>query len=149
MQRRSLDLPDMKALVADARMLHERGYEKAGNWDLAQACNHIAIPMERCIDGFDFNASWPMRLMANLFMKKAMFRKRSIKPGYKAPPSTLSEAGGDEAAAVERLGVAVERVLNHTGPFKPHPFLGPISVDEWHEFLTIHGMHHLNFLVPR
>ncbi len=148
MERRDLDLPDLDAVVREARRLNEVGYRKAGQWDLAQACEHSTMPMNQSIDGFVFNAPLPVRLIATLFMKKSFFAKRHIKAGLKAPAPMVPEPGHDPAAAIQAMHDAADRVKNHRGEFKPHPVFGRLTHQQWQDFLTIHAMHHLSFLLP-
>ena len=56
--RRILNLPNFDAVVSEARRLHESGYQSVGQWDLAQACRHCVTPINGCLNGFGFKASW-------------------------------------------------------------------------------------------
>jgi hypothetical protein len=149
MERRQLDLPDLDAVLAEARRLHEAGYEAVGQWNLAQACRHCTMPINGCIDGIDFKPSWLLRTFIKLTGAKGkFFATRKIKPGLPAPPSTVFESGEDEAMAITELEQAIARLKQHDGPFAVHPFFGRLSADQWHQFNTIHTMHHLGFFLP-
>lgn len=50
--RRELKFAELDEAVRDAEHLLARGYERAGNWDLAQCCHHLAVLMGWPIDGF-------------------------------------------------------------------------------------------------
>jgi hypothetical protein len=39
---RTLSFPDLDAVVREADALRVGGYERAGQWDLAQICGHVA-----------------------------------------------------------------------------------------------------------
>ena len=154
MERRQLALKDLDATVADARCLLDQGYRRAGEWDLAQVCGHCVYAIRGALDGFDAKPPVYIKIMARLLgMKKKMFATRRIKAGLPAPASSVvASAQGDREAerrAVEELAAAVDRVQRHTGACQPHPVFGLLSSAEWLEFLTIHTMHHLTFLVPR
>ena len=152
MQRRQLDLPDLDAAVAEAQRLHQSGYDKAGQWDLAQVCKHVALPVNECIDGPTFKPSAFVKLMVKLIgAKRKFFATRSIKPGLPAPAGFVFEPAdaAGEAAAVEELAEAANRFIQHTGPLHDHPLFGPMTRDQWHQFHTIHTVHHLGFLLPK
>ncbi len=152
MQRRQLDLPDLDAAVAEARRLHNSGYDKAGQWDLGQVCKHCSLPMHECIDGPTFKPSVFLKLIVKLSGAKGkFFATRSIKPGLPAPAGFVfapADAAG-QAAAVEQLTEAASRFKQHTGSLHDHPLFGPLSRDQWHQFHTIHTAHHLGFLLPQ
>lgn len=148
MERRDIDLKDLDAALEEAKRLHASGYEKVGEWDLSQICEHITMPINMAIDGSPFKANFLMRTMAILLMKKKFFRDRKIKPGLKAPGNAVF-ATSDEATALANLEKAIERFKAHDGPMQMHPFFGNLSKELWHDFNTIHCSHHLAFLVPK
>jgi hypothetical protein len=57
--------------------------------------------------------------------------------------------GGNEAWAVEELRQAVERLLNHEGPFQESPLFGMLDKETLVRLHCIHTAHHLSFLVPK
>ena len=145
-----MDLKDLDAVLAETSSLHERGYEKAGEWDLGQACCHCAMAIRETVDGFTFNPSGLMRLMVKLMgMKKKLFASRQIKAGLKAPASMVPSEGLDASKEIESLRQAIEHFKSHEGQYLSRPVFGVLSNDEWHQFHTIHTMHHLSFLVPK
>ncbi len=81
--------------------------------------------------------------------RPSRFGTRRIKAGIKAPSNVIPPEGLDEAEETQKLRHAVERLKQHKGPYHRHPIFGELTVDQWHEFCTIHTMHHLTFLVPR
>lgn len=153
MTRRDLNLPDLDAVVAEARALHDNGYQQLGEWNLTQICRHCTFPLQGAVDGFDIKAPAHLRLMVKLLgIKKKMFRARQIKPGIPAPPVAIPEAVerdlNEEARALEDMIAAVDRLKVHAGALHPNPFFGPLTHSEWLEFNTIHITHHLRFLQP-
>ncbi len=50
--RRQLRFNDLDEVVRDAETLLAKGYQKAGNWDLAQCCKHLAEWMRFPVEGF-------------------------------------------------------------------------------------------------
>ena len=50
--RRQLDFRDLNEVVQYVEKLHVGGYEKVGNWDLAQVCGHLSDWMRFPLDGY-------------------------------------------------------------------------------------------------
>ncbi len=147
--RRALDLPDLDAIVPEARRLMEARYEKAGQWDLSQICQHLAGAIHGSIDGGVPSASLPVRVIARFFIKDALFKSRKIRAGVPAPQAIEHFPSCDENAAIDRLAKAIDRLKQHHGPLATHPYFGKLSGDEWCQFHAIHASHHLGFLVPK
>ena len=51
-ERRKLTFASLDEVAADAENLLAKGYDKAGNWDLAQVAGHVAEWMRFPIEGF-------------------------------------------------------------------------------------------------
>jgi hypothetical protein len=153
--RRQLVFNDLDAVVRDAERLQVGGYEKVGNWDLAQVCNHLADWMGFPIDGFP-NPPAPIRAVLWV-VKKTVGRKKllgylkekSFPAGKPTMPQTVHPAGGDVRAAVERLRQSVGRLKTYTGPIVPSPLFGPMTKDEAVGMQLVHAAHHLSFLIPK
>ncbi|MCC7145274.1 MAG: DUF1569 domain-containing protein [Phycisphaeraceae bacterium] len=151
-RRQPFDLPNLDAVLAEVQRLHQRGYDKAGQWDLTQICRHCAQPMHGSIDGIKLPVPWFIRLIGPRLIKPRLFRTRRIKAGIPIPQQFIPAPGtgpADEQAAITELRAAIERLKNHSGAFQPSPFLGPLTRQEVLDFHTIHGAHHLSFLVPK
>lgn len=147
--RRALDLPDLDAIIPEARRLLKSRYEKAGQWDLSQICQHLAGAIHGSIDGGVPSASLPVRVIARFFIKDALLKSRKIRAGVPTPEPLEHFPSGDENTAIEQLAQAIDRLKQHHGPFAAHPFFGKLTGDEWRQFHAIHAGHHLGFLVPR
>jgi hypothetical protein len=154
-QRRQLQFGSLDDVIRDAERLLARGYEKAGSWDLAQVCNHLADWMGFQIDGFP---KPPAPIRAVLWvMKKTIGRKKllqyladkSFPAGKPTMPQTVYAAGGDAQAAAERLRQNVERLKAYTGRIVPSPLFGPMTKDEAVGMQLVHAAHHLSFLIPK
>jgi hypothetical protein len=154
-QRRPLVFHDLDEVGRDAEGLLARGYEKAGNWDLAQCASHVADWMDFPIDGFPKPPA-PIRVMLWV-MKNTIGRKRLLQyladksfPARRPTmPQTVHPAGGDARAAVERLKQSVERLKAYTGEIVPSPLFGRMTKEEAVGMQLIHAAHHLSFLVPK
>src|SRR5262249_32953389 len=57
MPRRKLDLRDLAAVLNEVKRLHQHNYDKTGEWNLAQICDHLTKVINGSIDGFDFHVS--------------------------------------------------------------------------------------------
>ena len=153
--RRTLKFDSLDAVVRDAEGLLTTGYEKTGNWDLAQVCNHLADWLRYPVEGFP-RAPAPIRAMLWV-MKKTVGPKKlraylaadAMPVGKPTMPQTVCTPGGDPAVAVAKLRQSVERLKAHTGELLPSPFFGAMSKDEGIRLQRIHCAHHLSFLVPK
>jgi hypothetical protein len=152
--RRKLVFEDWSDVTGDVEKLHRDGYRKAGRWDLAQACNHLADWMEFPLDGFPTPplAMRPVLWAVKTFAGRSMLRKtletRSMPAGVPTLPATAHSQGGDEARAVDRLKATIARFQAHTGPFHPSPVFGEADREIWNRVQRIHCAHHLSFLIP-
>lgn len=150
MRRRKLHIRDFDALAAEAERLAATGYQKVGNWNLAQACEHLAIVMEGSLDGFKFPpASWFWRCVLGPAIIRMTVGTWWMPTGLQCPDVSFAPRGNlSDAASVARFRRACERVRDWQGSYHAHPILGRITADHWRRIHLIHGMHHLNFLVP-
>jgi hypothetical protein len=136
-------------VLREAESLRTSGYERAGNWDLARVCNHLAIVMEMSLDGFPMRpfprlVRWAARcLFLGSILRHQVFRWQIPAPHFTLPPDTH-----DDWAAVERLRAALDRLLSHAGPMQPSPVFGQLSAAEWWELHLWHCEHHFSFLWP-
>jgi hypothetical protein len=135
--RRPLRFDSLDDVVRDAETLLAKGYDKAGNWDLAQVCNHLADWLTYPVEGFP-KAPLPIRVMLRVVratMGRGMLEKYlrdGMPSGKPTMPQSVHPAGGDPVVAVGRLRAGVR-------PLKDHP---PARVQ------LAHAAHHLSFLVP-
>lgn len=153
-KRRKVAFASFDEVVRDAENLLAKGCEKAGNWDLAQVCFHLAEWLRYPLDGFPK----PPLLMRPLFwvarhtvapgaLRKAL-DKGELPAGAPTLKPSVAPPGGDAAAEVARLKAAVERFRAFAGPFHPSPLLGVLNADEGRRLQLVHCAHHLSFLVP-
>ena len=153
-ERRGLTFATLDDAVRDAENLLAKGHDKAGNWNLAQVCNHLAEWMRFPVEGFPKLPLF-LRPVFWLFRKtvgKAKRRKytaEGMPSGKPTMPQTVSLPGGDAAAAVAKLKETAERFKAHAGPVYPSPLFGPMTKDEALQLQLKHCEHHLSFLVPR
>ncbi|HEV7299665.1 MAG TPA: DUF1569 domain-containing protein [Tepidisphaeraceae bacterium] len=150
MERRPLQFTTLDDAVTDARHLFERGYDRAGKWNLAQVCDHLTKLMTMSRDGFgETGFGWPLRLFGRL-AKPLILRMKTMPKGLDGPAAFMPAANlADDAAAAEALADAVRRILEPGATFHPSPLLGRLTRDQWISIHRVHAAHHLGFLVPR
>jgi hypothetical protein len=154
-RRRKLTFATLDEAVADAENLLAKGYDRAGNWDLAQCCHHLVEVMAYPMDGFPrfpFPRNvgvWLLRMtVARGWLKKVL--KSGVWPtGTPTDERTIPAPGGNDSEAVIRLKRTVERLLAHTGPLHSSPLFGMLDKETLVKLHCIHTAHHLSFLVPR
>ncbi len=149
MQLRQLDCHNFDDVLAEVDRLHRDGYEKAGQWDLAQTCDHLTYFMKASLDGATFRVPWLVKVLFGRWALRSILKTRQMKAGIPTPQKPLPEPGGDEAAAVERYKHVIQRLRSHQGELHASPFFGHLTASEWSELHTIHAAHHLAYLLPR
>jgi hypothetical protein len=153
--RRNLTFGGLDAVARDAEHLLAVGYEKAGNWDLAQACGHVAEWMRFPLDGYPKvplplrPVMWLARITVGRSVRDRILATGTFETGGRTMTETIPAPGGDPAAAVAKLRETVARFQAHAGDFHPSPLFGRMTRDEWVRLNLAHAAHHLSFLVPR
>jgi hypothetical protein len=147
-QQRQLQFMDFAEVRAEMDRLHQGGYEKLGQWDLAQVCDHLRYFVEGSLDGFTFRVPWLIKFLFGGFMRRSILKKRRMKAGIQTPQKPLPPAGGDEAAAMARFQQVIDRLEAHGRELHPSPFFGHLTPEQWRAMHLIHCAHHLGFLAP-
>jgi hypothetical protein len=149
MQRRQLAFHDLAEVKADLDRLQRAGYERVGNWDLAQTCDHLAYFIEGSLDGHKFRVPWLLKALFGRLVLRRILSRRQMKAGVPTPQKPLPAPGGDPDAAADRLRRALDRLASHPGELHASPFFGYLTPQQWRDLHLIHCGHHLSFLVPR
>ena len=152
-ERRKLNFANLDEVVRDAENLLAKGYERAGNWDLAQVCSHLTEWLRFPVDGFP---KVPLLLRPIFWLVRATIgkkmRKKVLAEGFDAGgrtmPQTVFAPGGDPAAAVAKLKEVAERFKAFAGAIHPSPLFGAMTKDEALQLQLKHCEHHLSFLIP-
>jgi hypothetical protein len=152
-ERRKPTFATLDDVVRDAERLLAKGYERAGNWDLAQVCLHLAEWLRFPVEGFP---KVPLLLRPPLWVVrtalgaklKAKVLANGFDAGTRTMPQTVFAAGEDATAAVSKLKAAADQLKAHAGPIHPSPLFGPMTKDEAVRLQLKHCEHHLSFLVP-
>lgn len=149
-ERRVLHFNSLADILADVeRLAQAREVRNLGNWSPGQVINHLAVVMNKSIDGFEQKAPKIVRFFIRLFMKRR-FLTKTMAPGFKLPrraqaelvlpPVTLEEGVANFRRAFERL--------QKESPHAAHPALGVLTPEEWQQLHCRHSELHLSFLVP-
>lgn len=152
--RRTLRFDDLDDVVHEVESLRASGYDRAGNWDLAQTCAHLADWMRFPLDGFPRPPApiravlWALRQTVGQKKLRQYLDTAAMPAGKPSMPETVAAAGGDETAAVERLRQTVARFKSHAGPLHPSPLFGPLDKETATRLQLVHCAHHLGFLIP-
>jgi hypothetical protein len=152
-ERRKLSFAKLDEVVADVENLQARGYDRAGNWDLAQVCVHLAEWLRFPIEGYRIPLLMrPFLWMARNTVGPKWFRKtltEGMPSGRPTVPATVPKSGGDPTAAIAKLKAAVKQFATHTGPIHRSPVFGEMNKDDAMRLQLRHCEHHLSFLIPR
>ena len=146
---RTLQFADLEAAVNDAQQLLSSGYIRQGNWSLGQICRHLVLVQDPSIDGYPIWMSFfaPLRpLMRWLLLPKLL--GGDAPRGIRTAPMFVPPGDLDDATEVEAFAASVNRLIQHSGRFAPHPGFGRLSRDRILEIHTAHAAHHLRHLRP-
>jgi hypothetical protein len=153
--RRDLTFATLDDAARDAEHLLAVGYERAGNWDLAQVCGHLTEWLRYPLDGYPkaplviCPLLWLAKVTVGRSMRDEILRTGKFRSGGRTMPETVPQPGGDSAAAVARFQETAARFQAHAGGFDPSPLFGQMTRDEWLRLNLAHCAHHLSFLVPK
>ncbi|HEY1687157.1 MAG TPA: DUF1569 domain-containing protein [Tepidisphaeraceae bacterium] len=148
LKRRRLVFEDFAQVRTEIARLETAGYTRTGNWSLGQICDHLAKSFKGMVDGFDFEAPWPMRMAARIAMP-LIFWIKWVPSGAKIPKSYEPATDVSDETGVIRFTQAFDRLEKHSQPLAKHPFMGSITPEQWRKVQLIHCAHHLGFLVPK
>ncbi len=141
-------LADLDALEVAQRAGRLR---TTGNWDAGTNFRHLAIPIQRSMDGFE-HSPVPLwrKIMGRLILRPIVLRVRAFKHGIRLDRRTeqfLWQATAfDEGAGM--LRAQLQRWIEGTPMTHPHPAFGPMTHEQWTAFHLKHCALHLSFLIP-
>lgn len=151
MQRRKIDFHSAEEVIQDINMLRGSGYERAGNWNLTQACQHLTATMDGGMDGFGFRMPWVLRATVINWAFRYALKKRKLGggfPTFKILKPTHTDDVEDDLI-IDACIESCQRTNEFDGSLDDYPLLNNLSVDDWRDFMWIHASHHLSFLVPK
>lgn len=148
-ERRPLTFATLSDAVADARRLSESGYERAGNWNLAQVLDHLNKTLAMAVSPYPRPVPALFRPLLRWLIYRRMKRGDVIRFRASAPSSLQPDEQLDELqvlAEFERLCALLENDTTQLVPL--HPFFGAFTTEDWRIMQRWHAAHHLSFLVP-
>jgi hypothetical protein len=149
MKPRHLAFQNPNEVIKEAERLLHGPYQKAGTWDLAQVCNHLAEALDRSMTtGVRPMVPLPVRWWLRWRYLDKILASGRIRSGVRAPAEVATPTSEDPAAAVQRLRGAVARFQFYQGQFTPHPYFGYLPPEKARRFHLIHCAHHLGHLIP-
>ena len=151
MKRRTIDFRSADEVIQDINMLRTSGYERAGNWNLTQACQHLMTTMNGGMDGFGFRLPWVLRATVIRWGFHYSLKQRKLGTGFptfKSLRPTYMDSADDDAI-IDACVESCRRADDFNGSLEEYALLDNLSVDDWRDFMWIHASHHLSFLVPK
>ena len=151
-----LDFRSLDDAVTYARRCQSAGYDRTGNWDLAQTSRHMTDWLRAPLDGpppLPWLMKLPMavvRLTPGPGLLKKFLAERRLPVGMGTVAATVHPPEADATAAVEEFAATAARFAGHTGPFvRPSPLFGKLDREGTLELQLVHCMHHFGRLRPR
>jgi hypothetical protein len=150
--RRQLRYADYDAFLTDAEATaaDSANVKNLGNWSIGQVFQHLAKSLLTSVEGADFKAPLPIRVIAKLFFKKKFIYK-ALPAGFPIPDHAAKIfLPADQVAAdsgIAELRSAIERVKSDKTRAE-HGLFGKLTNEEWDNFNLRHAELHMSFLVP-
>jgi hypothetical protein len=151
-----LDFQSLEDAVAYARLSLTAGYDRTGNWDLAQTCRHMTDWLRAPLDGPP-PTPWFMKLPMAIIrlthgpgLLKKFLAERRLPVGMPTVAATEHPPETDATAAVEEFAATAARFSAHTGPWlRPSPLFNKLDHEQTLALQLVHCMHHFGRLKPR
>ncbi len=147
-KRRELRYETLQDVVNEARQLAEQGYERAGEWQLGQVCNHLAGTINMSRDGFPVGLPGPIKRVMRLIFFGRVQRRIPTRLRIPTLPTLRQKESVPEEDGIDRLAAAIERLDEEDAQFVESPVFGKVTRDQWKQFHLWHCEHHMSFLLP-
>ncbi|MFI5459471.1 MAG: DUF1569 domain-containing protein [Isosphaerales bacterium] len=149
-ERRQVHFDSLDDILADVERLAKSPNIKAlGNWSPGQVLSHLAIALNKSIDGYENRPPALVRVVARSLFKRR-FLTKTMSAGFKLPAKAMDELTTPPVPFEEGLQSfrqAIRRLKTETKR-APNPVLGELTPAEWIQFHCRHAELHLSFLVP-
>ncbi len=147
--RRPLEFDCLPDSVAEVHRLNELGYAKAGNWDLAQMCQHLSKSMRIAIEGAPFRLPFFLQPVARWMLYDTVMKGQRTRLPLITAPQFRPDASPDAKSEIAEYETLVNTVMADDVVLLPdHPLFGTVTPEYWHKFFTWHAAHHLSYLIP-
>ena len=149
MQRRQLVFKGLEEAVTECQALLDSGYQRGGNWTLAQACRHLRLTQDASINGYPpwMSLFAPVRPLIRWLLLPRLLRGDSP-AGIRTAAIFLPPEDMQDQVELNEFTKSVERFQQHTGYLYPHPGFGKLERSQLEEIHAAHAAHHLGFLLP-
>jgi hypothetical protein len=149
MHRRPLKFENLDDAVEECRQLQRSGYLRAGNWSLGQACRHLRLAQDSCIDGYPrwMSLFAPLRPLLRWFFLPRLLRGDSP-AGIRTAGNYVPPPDVDDEQEFRAFAECVRRFADHDGFLYPHPGFGKFDHSALGQFHAAHAAHHFGFLIP-
>ncbi len=151
LQRRTIDFRSANEVIDEIALLRGGAYDRAGNWNLTQICQHLSGTMDGGMDGFGFRVPWILRATVVEWGFRFALKRRKLGSGFptfKILKPSYHESIDDDSI-IDACIASCRRASEFDGSLKEYALLDNLSVKDWQDFMWIHAAHHLSFLVPR
>jgi Protein of unknown function (DUF1569) len=149
--RRQLHFDSLDDILADVEGLAKsKDMRTLGNWSAGQVLKHLAILMNKSIDGFVTRPPLVVRVIVRWFFKRR-FLTKPMSAGFKLPAEAMAELGAPPTTNLDEGFQSIRHAIKRlkTEPTRaPSAVLGPLTADEWEQLHCRHCELHLSFLVP-
>ncbi len=147
---RRLKFETLDEAAQEASRLLESGYVRSGNWSLGQICRHLTLVQNPSIDGYPFWLSLfaPLRPVMRWWLLPKLLDIDS-QPRIRTIKAFMPPDDSDDTFEVDRFHRSVDRMMDHTAPFAPHPAFGRVPRQTILQIHAAHAAHHLRFLQPQ
>jgi hypothetical protein len=150
-----LDFRSLDDAVAYARRCLSAGYDRTGNWDLAQTCRHLTDWLRAPLEGPP-TMPWLMRapmaiirLTSGPRILKQFLGNRRLPVGMGTIDATVHPPESNANAAVAAFAAMVAQFNSHTGPLmRPSPLFNRLEREQTLDLQIVHCMHHFGHLKP-
>lgn len=136
---------DRQDLLARLARIEAGSKPKWGKMDAAQMCAHCQVALKVALGELELRRGL-LGLLFGRLAKKSLLSPKPWKPGMPTAPE-FRIADAREFAREHRALTELVRRFGEGGPSgltrKPHPFFGPLTVEEWSTLQWRHLDHHL------